>query len=1234
MMLGRISGSVTTKDFSFKAEAKIKKLQYIAVKDFEGRWILGYIDSITNYANSTLAKAKVIGFRDARNFLKPLSVPFEPSTPVYSADDELIKLTLGLKDDGLYIGILEGYDIPVTIPARHLITKHVAILAKSGAGKSVTYDTPIIFENGEIHPIGAIVEKAIGNSSTLIQNGDTVYTCEKSGKKVLTLDCETCRIGKSDIGAYIRHSAPEKLLKIETASGREVMITPEHNVFTLKDFIIKSPASKLRCGDSILVSSSLPIRNSVKNGTLSIDILEKVSLDEINVLVKSVSKYLPEKMIAQPRRYLKPNQKMVRLSKVRNLCGSESEWEMVKSKIDKVCIAPGKEISRFLIIDKDLVHFLAYIIAEGHIQTRRTLFSTADKKMGRDFIRICERKFNIKPKRMSNNANFYIDSRLLTEVMLIFGIGKEKSSSKKIENSILTLPDNLLIAFLRNLFDCEGSIYRKYKRKSFVIEFTSASKNMIYNIQLLLQRYGISCRVTKTVKYASNTEKKTKRLYYRLSICDSRNIVRFIKHVGFNLSEKRKMSALATKIKIKGNTNVDLFPVNGSLKELLEDLEISQSELARLSGLSQRVVNLYCLERETPSRDALSAIVGAAGMKSGKFSDISSRFDRLVNSDFLVDRIKKIETIDNSGRNRTHEYVYDISVPGNENFIGGFGGIVLHNSYAAGVLLEELAEKKIPVVVIDPHGEYRTMVEENRKENEVAQMKRFGIQPKSYKDKVHIFDAGAQNPVKLDSKLSVEDIFEMLPAKISSGQQAILYSAMKNLMGKEYTLRDVIEEVNSIDSNAKRNLVSLLEFLEATKLFSANPTKPDELVKEGRMTIVDLKEASPEVQQLIVYKLAKELFNARKYGKIPEFFFVFEEAHNFCPERGLGEVASSKMLRVIASEGRKFGVGLCIISQRPAKVDKNVLSQCSTQIILKVTNPNDIRAIMDSVEGMELGTREEIKDLPVGIGMIVGVTEQPLIVDIRIRRSQHGGEAVVKQLEPGEKGEAGEVAPVYESKIPLYAPRFFEEDILRVFKSVDDLRFLNYPIWKAEGVHKGQDVELLVDGITGEIVFERGENVESSRGINSVMELQQPQRNILVYLAKNGSGTVDKISGGAKMLLSEAQSALKHLAEKKLVRQEGDEYSLSSSVSLPCDSSHFKISRKIIERDREGETLDFTVTRDFVKKVADIWDINILEVKPVYYPYWVITHKRRKYMVNAITNRLEIDKAKALKGTI
>jgi hypothetical protein len=74
-------------------------------------------------------------------------------------------------------------------------------------------------------------------------------------------------------------------------------------------------------------------------------------------------------------------------------------------------------------------------------------------------------------------------------------------------------------------------------------------------------------------------------------------------------------------------------------------------------------------------------------------------------------------------------------------------------------------------------------------------------------------------------------------------------------------------------------------------------------------------------------------------------------------------------LRTIASEGRKFGLGLMVISQRPARIDKNVLSQCNTQIIMKVTNPNDLKAISKGLEGISSEVEEELKRLPPGVAM-------------------------------------------------------------------------------------------------------------------------------------------------------------------------------------------------------------------------------------------------------------------------
>ncbi len=148
----------------------------------------------------------------------------------------------------------------------------------------------------------------------------------------------------------------------------------------------------------------------------------------------------------------------------------------------------------------------------------------------------------------------------------------------------------------------------------------------------------------------------------------------------------------------------------------------------------------------------------------------------------------------------------------------------------------------------------------------------------------------------------------------------------------------------------------------------------------------------PDLQGMIVAKLLSDLFEARKRGRVNPGMVVVEEAHNYIPERGSGRAASTPVIRTIAAEGRKFGLGLLVISQRPARVDKNVISQCNTQIILRVTNPNDLRALSKGIEGMSSELEEEIKRLPPGTAMLVGGDiEHPVTVKVRPRKSRHGG---------------------------------------------------------------------------------------------------------------------------------------------------------------------------------------------------------------------------------------------------
>ena len=81
---------------------------------------------------------------------------------------------------------------------------------------------------------------------------------------------------------------------------------------------------------------------------------------------------------------------------------------------------------------------------------------------------------------------------------------------------------------------------------------------------------------------------------------------------------------------------------------------------------------------------------------------------------------------------------------------------------------------------------------------------------------------------------------------------------------------------------------------------------------------------------------------------------MLDEAQNYAPEQHTGWLKEVKpafdAVFRIASEGRKFGVGLVVSTQRPARFNKDVLSQCNTHIIFRVANVEDLAAIAGSFE--------------------------------------------------------------------------------------------------------------------------------------------------------------------------------------------------------------------------------------------------------------------------------------------
>ena len=317
-------------------------------------------------------------------------------------------------------------------------------------------------------------------------------------------------------------------------------------------------------------------------------------------------------------------------------------------------------------------------------------------------------------------------------------------------------------------------------------------------------------------------------------------------------------------------------------------------------------------------------------------------------------------------------------------------------SYTAAVVLEELLEKNVALLIIDPHGEYVSMKDKNSK----GDFARYGIKPRGYDVTVYSpayqgVNPNADKAFRFDGKnLTAREITGLFPDDVTDSQMGVLYEAIKALGAEKenYYLEDIISQAEKDTSKAKWGLIRRMEALVDLGIFSGRPTKSKDLLRRGKASVVDMTGVPPDLQGMIVAKLLTDLFDARKRGRVSPGMVVIEEAHNYIPERGSGKAASTGIIRTIAAEGRKFGLGLLVISQRPARVDKNVISQCNTQIILRVTNPNDLRALSKGIEGMSADLEDDIMRLPLGTAMLVSnEIERPVTVNIRPRKSKHGG---------------------------------------------------------------------------------------------------------------------------------------------------------------------------------------------------------------------------------------------------
>jgi uncharacterized protein len=131
---------------------------------------------------------------------------------------------------------------------------------------------------------------------------------------------------------------------------------------------------------------------------------------------------------------------------------------------------------------------------------------------------------------------------------------------------------------------------------------------------------------------------------------------------------------------------------------------------------------------------------------------------------------------------------------------------------------------------------------------------------------------------------------------------------------------------------------------------------------QASLRILDISGLPNEVAGPLAAMLARLLFQYKLHQTQTErqkdpILLVCEEAHRYVPDRGEAEYAAAQSaIRRIAREGRKYGLGLMLVSQRPADVESTVIAQCGTWLVLRLTNATDqahvARFLPDGLSGM------------------------------------------------------------------------------------------------------------------------------------------------------------------------------------------------------------------------------------------------------------------------------------------
>ena len=337
--------------------------------------------------------------------------------------------------------------------------------------------------------------------------------------------------------------------------------------------------------------------------------------------------------------------------------------------------------------------------------------------------------------------------------------------------------------------------------------------------------------------------------------------------------------------------------------------------------------------------------------------------------------------------------------------LGIFAQTRAGKSYFAGKVIEEiLLRTPFPVVVIDIHGDYVMM---DRRRSDDQKHNEYDVVVYYPKMNLRIDGVTAREE---SLTLSPQDIGypvleSMLPG-LGDRQRKILRDIVSDLGNKDpFGLQDILERVRlkmedpEVDGQTKARCTGIMDRLE---LLSREIDLPPtgilimDFLKPNTLSVICLRGLSAFIQDvysaLIVDMIYKnQVRNAGDLRRAPPVFIFVEEAHRVAAKEG-GSRHAVRAISTAIREGAKFGLYLCLISQRPRSIDPNILANIGNYAVLRITNRLDQSTIENASETFTQRFIEDLPSLNQGEVVLTGpFVDVPVQIRTLDRLSKHHG---------------------------------------------------------------------------------------------------------------------------------------------------------------------------------------------------------------------------------------------------